>query len=87
MALRRQWLIENKSFGLDVQEIRFGGLRQRLISASMTLQDYLDGKIERIEELEQEHLPFQIKGDRTLYDNNPYSTYHRFEHIITASVM
>ena len=87
LALRHQWLTENKSFGLDVQEIRFGGLRQRLLSAAMTLNDYLNGQIERIEELEAEQLPFLRSGCKAPFENNPYATYHRFEGIITACVM
>ena len=87
LALRRQWLIENKSFGLDVQEIRMGGLRQRLLSAQMTICDYLDGKVEQIEELEQEKLPNARVGSSIPYENNPYTTYHRFEGIITACIL
>ena len=87
LALRRQWLTENKSFGLDVQEIRLGAIRQRLLSAQLTLRDYLDGKVERIEELEQEQLPFILRGGSTVCENNPYSTYHSFNKIITACVM
>lgn len=87
LSLRRQWLIENKSFGLDVQEIRFGGLRQRLLSAAMTLNDYLDGQVEKIEELEAEHLPFLRSGCKPPFENNPYATCHHFDKIITACVM
>ncbi len=86
LALRRQWLAENKSFGLDVQEIRLGGLRQRMISAQMTLQDYLDGRVEKIEELEAENLPFERRGKKS-DPNNPYMAHHTFASIITAAVM
>lgn len=86
-ALRRQWLAENKSFGLDVQEIRIGALRQRLLSAQITVNDYLADRIEQIEELEQEHLPFLPGSESAVNPDNPYSVYHRFHKIITASVM
>ena len=86
-TFRRQWLLENKSFGLDVQEIRIGGLRQRLLSAQLTLRDYLAGKIEQIEELEQEQLPFSMSGCSEAYPDNPYTTFHNFQKIITACVM
>ena len=87
LAVRRQWLTENKSFGLDVQEIRIGAIRQRLLSAKMMIQDYLAGKVSRIEELEQEQLPFLTSGFSSAYPNNPYTVYHCFNKIITANVM
>ncbi|MBQ9761311.1 MAG: family 20 glycosylhydrolase [Clostridia bacterium] len=86
-VLRTQWLKENKSFGLDVQEIRIGGLRQRLLSAQITLRDYLAGKMEHIEELEEEQLMFGRMGCSDVFPDNPYTTYHNFNYIITACVM
>ncbi len=53
-----QWYVENKVAGFDVQEIRIGGLIMRLKSLKQTLNDYLSGKLLRIEELEQERLSF-----------------------------
>ena len=86
-AFRRQWYLENKSFGFDVHEIRLGGLRQRLISAKQTLLDYLDGKVEHIEELEQEQLLF-TRGTRSEFSQgNPYTNFHLFSKVITAQVM
>lgn len=54
---RKVWMKEKKPFGFDVQDIRLGGLKQRLISCRGTICDYLDGKLERIEELEEDVLP------------------------------
>lgn len=68
VAFRAQWYRENKSFGFDVQEQRIGGTRQRLLSSAETIRDYLDGKLEKIEELEQEQLLCRPKKD----ENNPY---------------
>lgn len=86
-ALRKQWMTENRSFGFDVHDIRLGGLRNRMLSAKLIIEEYLEGKIERVEELECDRLPFVRFGCRTMYENNPYSTYHRFAPIITACVM
>lgn len=47
------WLKENKPFGLEIQEIRIGGVILRLESAKQRLIWYLEGKVEKIEELEQ----------------------------------
>ena len=49
---RIQWLTDNKPFGLEVQENRFGGLLLRLRSCKDRLEDLLAGRIMRIEELE-----------------------------------
>lgn len=54
----RQWQQENKIFGLDTIDIRFGGLLKRIKRAQERLEQYISGKIERVEELEQEILPF-----------------------------
>lgn len=61
VAFRRQWYAENKTFGFSTQELRLGGLRERLVSTAMRLNDYVNGKIERIEELEQPVLSFDGK--------------------------
>ena len=53
---RELWYKENNPSGFDVQDIRIGGLKQRLISCRERLQDYADGKIDNIPELEEELL-------------------------------
>lgn len=57
-AHRTQWLRINKPFGWEVIDIRYGGVVNRLDTAIERIQDYLDGRIESIEELEQERLYF-----------------------------
>ena len=52
-AFRFQWYKENKPQGFEVQDYRLGGLKQRLLNTRQILCDYLDGKIEKIEELEE----------------------------------
>lgn len=53
ISMRHQWYKDNKTFGFDVQEIRLGGLKERLNSTILRLKAYCSGSIERIEELEQ----------------------------------
>lgn len=68
-AFRTQWYKENRPFGFDVQDIRIGGLKQRVYAAERTICDYLEGRIERIAELEQERLVMDGRdnpGYRTL---------------------
>ena len=57
-AFEKQWFYENKTSGFDVQDIRLGGLLRRLGACKRRLIEYADGKIDRIEELEGDVLPF-----------------------------
>lgn len=52
-AYEAQWMWENKPHGFDVIDIRIGGLKQRLIHARRRIRQYLDGSLERIDELEE----------------------------------
>lgn len=68
--LKAQWDRENKPFGFDVQDLRLGGLMQRVRHCGEKLKEYLDGKIDRIEELEEEILyynPETSDRDGTIY--------------------
>ncbi len=49
---RQLWLNLYKPFGLEVLEKRYGALRTRLESFVMRLQDYLDGRVSALPELE-----------------------------------
>ena len=60
-AFRYQWLKENKAQGFEVHDARMGGVIMRLDTCKMRVNDYLDGKIDKIEELEEEILP-QLDG-------------------------
>ena len=51
------WMHENKAFGWEVQEVRIGGIRARLNTCKDRLQAYLSGKLDCIEELEEDVLP------------------------------
>lgn len=57
-AMRVQWYTENKRHGFEVHDIRLGGLMMRLKDCRRILEDYRDGKIDSIPELEEETLPF-----------------------------
>ncbi|MEW6751107.1 MAG: family 20 glycosylhydrolase [Candidatus Latescibacterota bacterium] len=51
-SLRAVWLAHNKPFGLEVLQIRLGGLRARYEELEQRLQEYLEEKVESIAELE-----------------------------------
>lgn len=55
-AFEAAWIKERKSLGFEVQDIRIGGLKQRIERCKRILERYLDGKMDSIEELEQEIL-------------------------------
>ena len=55
-SFRESWDRENKPFGFDLQDIRIGGLIQRIKSCRARLIDYTEGKISCIPELEDEIL-------------------------------
>lgn len=67
-AYKTQWMYENKAFGWEVQEIRLGGLEARLVGCLNRLEEFLAGKIECIEELEQQTLP-NLHKNGFMYQN------------------
>ena len=70
-AFRKMWLKENKPFGLEVQEARFGALMYRMEICAERIQSYLDGEIEQIDELEEETL---VKSENFQAHNDYWST-------------
>ncbi len=66
---KKQWLIINKSIGWDVIDMRYGSILIRIQSAIEQINDYLDGKLERIEELEEVRLSFNGKPGLVPYIN------------------
>ena len=72
--VRRQWMQENKVFGLEVLDIRLGGVKERLLRAAERLEALVSGETDILEELEQERLLLDHRenpGFRTipLWDN------------------
>lgn len=55
---RTLWFSTNKTFGFDILDLRYGGLLTRIETAQYLLKQYIAGDLERIEELEQERLPY-----------------------------
>ena len=67
-AFEKQWMIENKPFGFEVQDYRLGGTLFRINSCKKRLIDYAEGKISSIPELEEEILTFR-KDEESIYYN------------------
>lgn len=62
-AFYYQWNKESKSNGFDVQDLRIGGIKQRIKTAKRKINDYIDKKITNIEELEEDLLDFYGQVD------------------------
>lgn len=67
-----QWRIENKENGFEVQDVRLGGVSRRLRHCREMLLDFCDGRIERIEPLEEEALPLRagLDTEKDYFYNN-----------------
>ncbi len=69
-AFRTQWEKECKHNGFEVHDIRLGGLIRRIEHCGELLGAFADGKIDRIDPLEEEVLPFvkdKKRGEGLLY--------------------
>ena len=60
-SLEKQWMIECRPFGYEVLDGRLGFLKNRIIFAKKRILNYLEGSIDKIEELETKILPFNGK--------------------------
>ncbi|MBR1967933.1 MAG: beta-N-acetylhexosaminidase [Clostridia bacterium] len=62
-AFENAWHVEKKPFGFEVQEVRLSGLIGRIKACKRKLKKYLDGKIDKIEELEVKILDYSGAGE------------------------
>ena len=85
IAFRNQWMIENKPHGFDVQDVRLGGLMNRVEHCAETLQGYVDGKLDKVLELEEELLDYYC-GEKVLRENG-YAYLNMYKHNVTANVL
>lgn len=83
-AFRDQWFAENKSYGFEVQDYRLGGLKQRILHCRLILQEYADGKREKIEELEENVLSAICAPDS---DGKSIWFPNEFKKMFTANVV
>lgn len=81
-AFRRMWYHDNKAHGFDVQDIRIGGSLQRMKSCRARLGEYVEGRLDRIEELEAPMLDIYAEphGKRLPQHNN-------YAFIATANIL
>ena len=80
-SFEKQWIADNKPHGFDVQEHRLGALIYRTASCRRRILDYVNGKIDLIEELDEALLPFRGKEESTRMVYAPfYSTVNILHH-------
>lgn len=83
-AVEVQWDRENKIFGLDVMELRFGGLKQRINSATKRIIRYTGGDIGKLEELDDPVLFY----DNREHDETNLSIGSPFWHdVVSANIV
>lgn len=78
------WFKENKPHGFDVHDLRMGGLIQRFTHCRQRLIDYMDGKIDKIDELEEELLDWYGNGKE--FQKDP-PNFNRWEWIASTNVI
>ncbi len=77
VLFRERWMKENKAFGFEVQDTRLGGLSARLETVSDMINDYLSGKLDRLEELEAPRLSHIYEEDELKGGITTCSQWHR----------
>ena len=55
-SFKEVWFRENKPFGFETHEIKLGGVKERTLSCRKRIEEYLKGKIDKIEELEEDFI-------------------------------
>ena len=79
-ALKKQWYAENKPFGFEVQDIRLGGLRQRMLHCHEVVNSYVKGKLDRISELE-----IEILQDENYCDKPEFRCDDKWQKIVSVN--
>ncbi len=62
LSHREYFFTEYKPIGWEILDIRYGGAIMRIDTAIKRINDYLEGSLDRIEELEEERLPYCQDG-------------------------
>jgi hypothetical protein len=82
---RRAWLKYSKPFGWEIHDVRYGGLIARFSTVKCDIRDYVDGKIDKIAELDEERLTFDGR-EETAPNTRPF-WWNRYGDIVTAGIL
>lgn len=66
-SFEKRWMIENLSYGFEVHDIRIGGLIKRVTHCKEMLQRFINGEIDKIEQLDEPVLDMWCREN----DNSP----------------
>ena len=80
-----QWHTENKSFGYEKHNIRFGGLLERLNYTHSQITKFINKTIDKIDELEEEHLP--ISANWWNHNHHQDCSYHNYQQIVSSGML
>ncbi|WP_156286538.1 beta-N-acetylhexosaminidase [Oceanivirga salmonicida] len=78
---KKLWYIENKRYGLEVLEQRFGGMLLRFISVKQDLLSYIKSDI-KIDELDEKRLALD-----EMFEGQSFIHYNRAQRMVSASKM
>lgn len=81
-SFRRVWFKNCKGHGFEVNDIRLGGVKERIKTTKVRIEQYLNNEIERIEELEDEKLYF-----KQVEEENKLICYNQYDRIATQNVL
>ncbi len=81
-TLHARWLWESKPAGMDVLDLRLGGMYQRFRTTQERLNSYLNGEITTIDELDIALLPLSAVAAAQGHSEGPAPFWHR---IVSAS--
>ncbi len=73
--LEKQWMIENKPHGFDIQLYRLGGLIQRITHCKERIQKYILGEVSEIPELHEVLLEDVLLGKNAISGRQGYNSY------------
>ena len=82
---RKQWMTENKGFGFEVMDVRIGSQISRIDTIDWVLGEYLEDRMDKIYELEEERLEYfcgQLQGEEIFAPlHNHWATAYTVNHI------
>jgi hypothetical protein len=63
-AFRDNWMKEKKPHGFEIHQYRLAGMECRLLDCARMIEEYLAGKLQRIDELEEELIAYNGEAGR-----------------------
>ena len=74
-CFQKQWYTERKQGGFEVHDHRLGGLIMRVTHCKQMLSDFVNGKIDKIEELDQKLICYRGGGENFIKGATTFTSY------------